>query len=82
MREDSRLNDIRIIFTKEDETADQFIEKFANGEGKKKRIAVVTSDAAEQQITGGQGGMILSSREFRVRYENMIRQWNEQYNVK
>lgn len=81
-REETRMNDVRIVFTKEDETADQYIEKFAGGEGKKRRIAVVTSDAAEQQITGGQGGMILSSREFKVRFEKMTEKWNKDYGIR
>ena len=56
---------IHIVFTREAETADQYIEKFAHDNGKKYRVAVVTSDGLEQIIIRGQGCALVSSREFR-----------------
>ncbi len=57
-------NNIHVVFTKEAETADQYIEKFAHTHGKKYRVAVVTSDGMEQIIIRGQGCALISSREF------------------
>lgn len=56
---------IHVVFTKEAETADQYIEKFAHEKGKKHKVAVVTSDGLEQIIIRGQGCMLVSSREFK-----------------
>lgn len=41
---------ITVVFTKEAETADQYIEKFAHKNGRDYRVTVVTSDALEQEI--------------------------------
>ena len=82
MRESSELQNVRLVFTKEDETADQYIERFTSQEGKKRKIAVVTSDNAEQTVTFGAGSRILSSRAFKERYEKMSADWNKAYNVK
>ena len=71
-----------MVFTGEDETADQFIEKFTNGEGKKSRIIVVTSDGLEQLITRGQGCMLISSRDFSRHIERMAQDLKERYDVK
>ena len=53
-----------VVYTKEAETADQYIEKFARDNNAKYRITVATSDGLEQMIIRGQGCLLLSSREF------------------
>lgn len=53
-----------IIYTKEAETADQYIEKAAHEIGKKYRVTVATSDAIEQVIVMGSGAIRLSARDF------------------
>ena len=53
-----------IIYTKEAETADQYIEKAAHEISKKYRVTVATSDAIEQVIVMGSGAMRLSARDF------------------
>ncbi|MCM1539033.1 MAG: TetM/TetW/TetO/TetS family tetracycline resistance ribosomal protection protein [bacterium] len=58
-------HNIHVVFTKEAETADQYIEKFAHENGRKYRITVATSDGLEQIIIRGQGCALLSSRELR-----------------
>ena len=58
-------HNIHVVFTKEAETADQYIEKFAHDYGRKYRITVATSDGLEQIIIRGQGCALLSSRELR-----------------
>ena len=57
-------HNIHVVFTKEAETADQYIEKFTHEHGKKYDITVVTSDGLEQIIVTGQGARLMSSREF------------------
>jgi predicted RNA-binding protein with PIN domain len=53
-----------IIYTKEAETADQYIEKAAHEIGRKYKVTVATSDAIEQVIVMGSGAMRLSARDF------------------
>ena len=48
-------HNIHVVYTKEAETADQYIEKFAHENGKKYRITVATSDGLEQIIIRGAG---------------------------
>lgn len=57
-------HNIHVVYTKEAETADQFIEKFAHSNKGKYKIRVVTSDGLEQIIIRGQGCLLVSSREF------------------
>lgn len=52
-----------VVFTKENQTADSYIEKFISGLSKYDEIAVATSDYAEQQIVLGKGCTRISSRE-------------------
>ena len=55
---------LSVIYTKEAETADQYIEKAAHEIGKKYRVTVATSDAIEQVIVMSSGAIRLSAREF------------------
>nr|WP_297706818.1 TetM/TetW/TetO/TetS family tetracycline resistance ribosomal protection protein [uncultured Butyrivibrio sp.] len=55
---------LSVIYTKEAETADQYIEKAAHEIGKKYRVTVATSDAIEQVIVMSGGAIRMSSREF------------------
>ncbi|MDO5041314.1 MAG: NYN domain-containing protein [Peptoniphilus sp.] len=57
---------IKVIFTKEFETADHFIEKELAEVGRVRRIRVATSDNIEQQIILSRGGSRISAREFEV----------------
>lgn len=56
---------IHVVYTKEAETADQYIEKFAHQNGKKYHITVATSDGLEQIIIRGAGCALLSARELK-----------------
>ena len=70
-------HNIHVVYTKEAETADQYIEKFAHENGRKHRVTVATSDGLEQIIIRGQGCYLLSAREFREevkRVEEQIRE--------
>ena len=57
-------HNIHVVYTKEAETADQYIEKFAHENGKKYQITVATSDGLEQIIIRGAGCRLLSARDF------------------
>ena len=55
---------ISVIFTKDGETADNYIEKQVNLLGRKHEIVVVTSDSLEQQTIFQRGAVRMSSLEF------------------
>ncbi|KOF55776.1 MULTISPECIES: NYN domain-containing protein [Clostridium] len=61
-----------VVYTKESETADSFIEKYVNSIGRKYEVCVVTSDNLEQQVVFQRGSTRMSSIEF----------YNEVINVK
>lgn len=73
---------IPVIYTKEAETADQYIEKVVHELGRKYHVTVVTSDGVEQVITAGQGATIISSREFVKEIEEVNEQIREEWNQK
>ncbi len=56
-------HNIHVVFTKEAETADQYIEKFAHEHAREYRVTVATSDGLEQIIIRGQGCRLISARE-------------------
>ena len=58
-------NNIKVVYTKEAETADQYIERFAHENGKRYEVTVATSDGLEQIIIRGAGCRLYSAREFR-----------------
>lgn len=63
-QEIQKYHNIHVVYTKEAETADQYIEKVVHEIGKRYHVTVVTSDGIEQIVTLGQGGTLISSREF------------------
>lgn len=63
-REVEKVNNINIVYTKEAETADMYIEKVSHKLAKNHKVRVVTSDALEQLIILGNGALRVSSREF------------------
>ena len=56
-----KYHSIYVVFTKEAETADQYIEKTVHEIGRKYQVTVATSDALEQVIILGQGAGRLSA---------------------
>ena len=68
---------LMIIYTKEAETADQYIEKAAHEIGKKYKVTVATSDAIEQVIVMSAGAIRMSARNLLEEIErtnNLIRE--------
>ena len=73
-----RINNISVVYTKEAETADMYIEKTAHQIGRKHRVRVATSDAMEQLIILGSGAIRVSANEFKQEIEeaeNSIREF-------
>lgn len=62
-------HNIHVVFTKEAQTADEYIEKFAHEHKKKYAIVVATSDALQQVIIRGSGAALLSARELKEELE-------------
>ena len=59
-----RYHNIHVVYTREAETADMYIEKTTHELGRKHRVRVVSSDGAEQIIILGSGGLRVSARAF------------------
>jgi len=66
---------IHIVFTKENQTADSFIEMKASQLAKKRlnEVRVATSDWAEQQVVLGSGGIRVSARELLIEIEDNLK---------
>ena len=60
-REIFKYHNIHVVYTKEAETADQYIEKTVHELGRKYQVTVATSDGLEQVIIMGQGASRLSA---------------------
>ena len=67
----STYKGIYVVYTKEAETADAYIEKTVHDMDRRHRVTVATSDGMEQRIVLGAGAARLSAREFR---EEVLRQ--------
>jgi predicted RNA-binding protein with PIN domain len=60
---------VEVVYTKDKETADAYIERAVDELGRKVEVLVVTSDNLEQQIIFGRGAQRMSSMEFRASFE-------------
>ena len=78
----AKYNNIHVVYTKEAETADQYIEKVVHQIGRKYKVTVATSDALEQLIIWGQGATRMSAQGLREEIERHNRErqaeWSEQ----
>lgn len=63
-REVEQIDNISVVYTKEAETADAYIEKTSHELAKHNRVRVVTSDVTEQLIIIGNGAIRVSSQDF------------------
>ena len=59
-----QYHNIHVVYTKEAETADMFIEHVTHEIGKGRRVRVATSDGMEQIIILGHGALRVSARMF------------------
>jgi small GTP-binding protein len=72
-------HNIHVVYTKEAETADQYIEKVTHEIGRKHRVTVATSDALEQLIIMGQGAARLSANDLRDEVLRIVNQIRREY---
>lgn len=72
-------HNIQVVFTKEAETADQYIEKFAHENGRKYDVTVATSDHLEQIIIHGQGCRLISARELKEEIRRLSEMVHQEY---
>ena len=59
-----QYHNIHVVYTREAETADMFIERVTHEIGKGRRVRVATSDGMEQVIILGHGALRVSARMF------------------
>lgn len=76
-----KYHNIYVVYTKEAETADQYIEKTAHKIARKAKVTVATSDGLEQMIIWGAGALRLSAQGFRDAVEEAKRRMREDYPV-
>lgn len=79
--EENAYNNITVVYTKEAQTADQYIERYAHEHSSKYDITVITSDGLEQIIVTGNGAKVMSSREFLEIMNRKVIEFNKQFNV-
>lgn len=67
----TKHGNIYVVYTKEAETADMYIEKTTHQLGRKYKVTVATSDGLEQLIIMGQGALRMSARGLREEVERV-----------
>ncbi|MFG6327348.1 MAG: TetM/TetW/TetO/TetS family tetracycline resistance ribosomal protection protein [Lachnospiraceae bacterium] len=67
-----KYKNIYAVYTREAETADQYIEKTVHNIGKKHRVTVATSDRLEQMIILGDGAVRLSAAGLKDEVERVV----------
>lgn len=74
-------DDIKVIHTKEGETADAYIERYSNSNKDKLNMVVVTSDSLIRQLTFGNNCSVISSLDFQKQVEAEKKILREAYNL-
>ena len=69
-----QYHNIHVVYTKEAETADMFIERVTHEIGRNRRVRVATSDGMEQIIILGHGALRVSARMFHEDVQNVEKQ--------
>lgn len=77
--EQKEYHNIQVVYTKEAETADQYIEKLVHAAGKEYDITVATSDGLEQLIVFGAGAGRMSARNLQEEIQRTQQELREQY---
>lgn len=72
-QKNEKLKGIEVVYTKEHQTADQYIEQELDYIGKIKKVKVATSDWLEQQVVLGRGGTRVSARELKMEIDELKR---------
>lgn len=81
-----RNKNITVVYTKKNESADVYIERFVNdimeNASKKTRIWVATSDHLQQVIASSKGALIISAMELKNDVERVVKERNKRFEVK
>ena len=72
-------HNIYVVYTKEAETADHYIERVVTSLPKHYRVRVATGDGLEQLIIYGQGAIRMTARELQSEVQQMERELREKY---
>ncbi|MDW5300457.1 MAG: NYN domain-containing protein [Sedimentibacter sp.] len=70
LEKEEQIDGIVVVYTKEHETADSYIEKQLDKIGRYEQVQVATSDGAIQQIVLARGGTRISAQEMIMKLEN------------
>ncbi len=74
-----KYHNIHVVYTKEAETADQYIEKLAHEMGRSHQVTVATSDGLEQLIIRGEGCRLWSAKDFREEIERVNQEIHKEH---
>ncbi|MHC1747661.1 MAG: NYN domain-containing protein [Cellulosilyticaceae bacterium] len=77
-----KYQNIYMVYTKEAQTADHYIEKFVHDHETKYHVTVATSDGLQQIIIRGNGGDLLSARELKEEMERANESMMQMYQEK
>jgi ribosomal protection tetracycline resistance protein len=72
-------HNIYVVYTREAQTADEYIERFAHDNQKKYNITVATSDGLQQIIIRGAGCCLLSARELKAEIDEANKRIRQEY---
>lgn len=75
----SLYHNIYVVYTKEAETADHYIERVVTALPKHYRVRVATADGLEQLIISGQGAIRMSARELQRTVQGVEKQLRENF---
>lgn len=82
VRKSEKLKGVEIVFTKEGETADSYIERLIVELSKRNRVAVVTNDWAEQQMVLGGGATRIPVREMILEFDHIKNKISKRIEIK
>ena len=74
---EENFDGLTVVFTKEGETADNYVERFVHKYSSMYTIRVVTSDYLEQRIVLGNGGVRMSPTELKNEVNKSNRGWGK-----
>lgn len=77
-----QLHNVHVVYTKEAQTADMYIERATHELSEKYNVVVATSDALEQMIVIGRGARRISSRELKLEVESLVKTKKEEFERK
>ena len=73
VRSEDMVSGVRVVFTMQGETADNYIESVCDRTPRYREVRVATSDGVEQTVTMGRGAVRISSRELLIELSHVRR---------